>query len=60
MVENSENSQHQLLSERFPRSAKYNPAWVLANASGGANSLWITEWLTEALELRPGDLLLKI
>jgi cyclopropane fatty-acyl-phospholipid synthase-like methyltransferase len=44
----------QSFSQRFPHSAKYNPAWILANASGGANSLWITEWLTEALELRPG------
>ena len=55
MGDDSENKiQEQLFSQRFPRSAKYNPAWVMANASGGANSLWITEWLTEALELRPG------
>jgi SAM-dependent methyltransferase len=27
---------------------------VIANASGGANSLWLAEWLTEAMELRPG------
>ena len=26
----------------------------MANASGGANSLWLTEWLTTALELKPG------
>jgi cyclopropane fatty-acyl-phospholipid synthase-like methyltransferase len=43
-----------LVSERFPRSTRYHPEWVLANASGGANSLWITEWLTEAMDLRPG------
>src|SRR5262245_28727600 len=43
-----------LLSERFPRSSQYHPDWVLANASGGANSLWLTEWLTAALDLRPG------
>jgi cyclopropane fatty-acyl-phospholipid synthase-like methyltransferase len=43
-----------LVSDRFPRSSKYHPEWVLANASGGANSLWITEWLTSGLDLRPG------
>src|ERR1044072_8980263 len=43
-----------LVSEQFPRASKYHPEWVLANASGGANALWITEWLAEALDLRPG------
>jgi len=42
------------LTARFTRSARYNPAWVLAAVSGGANPLWITEWLSEALDLRPG------
>jgi cyclopropane fatty-acyl-phospholipid synthase-like methyltransferase len=43
-----------LLSEQFHRSSRYHPEWVIAAASGGANSLWLTEWLTEALDLRPG------
>jgi len=43
-----------LVSERFPRSSQYHPEWILANASGGANSLWLTEWLAEALDLQPG------
>src|SRR6266851_1267110 len=43
-----------LNSERFPRSSKYHPEWVIANASGGANALWMTEWLAAALDLRPG------
>jgi cyclopropane fatty-acyl-phospholipid synthase-like methyltransferase len=43
-----------VVSQRFPRASKYNPEWVLAAVSGGANSLWLAEWLTEALELRPG------
>jgi SAM-dependent methyltransferase len=47
-------SDQRLISERFPRSSRYHPDWVVANASGGANSLWVTEWLTSALELRPG------
>jgi SAM-dependent methyltransferase len=43
-----------LLSPRFPRSAHYNPDWIIANASGGAPALWLAEWLTSAMELRPG------
>jgi len=40
-------------TERFPRSSQYNPAWIASSASGGANSLWLTEWLTSALPLQP-------
>src|SRR5262245_38057227 len=43
-----------LVSERFPRSSKYHPQWFLASVSGGANALWLTEWLAAALDLRPG------
>jgi SAM-dependent methyltransferase len=43
-----------LLSDRFPISNKYNPAWLVAGCSGGANPLWLTEWLARNLELRPG------
>ena len=43
-----------MISERFPRSSRYHPEWVLASVSGGANSLWLTEWVTEVLDLRPG------
>ncbi len=42
------------VSPRFPRSSAYHPEWIMASASGGANSLWLTEWLTEAMDLRPG------
>lgn len=38
----------------FPRSNVYHPDWVLASVSGGANSLWLTEWLTSSLELKSG------
>ena len=41
-------------SERFPRASQYDPEWVLASVSGGANPLWLTEWLAEAMELQPG------
>jgi len=47
-------SDQRLVSARFPRSSQYHPDWVLAHASGGANSLWLAEWLSTALVLRPG------
>src|SRR3979490_2712299 len=43
-----------LISDRFPRASGYHPEWVLAGVSGAANPLWMTEWLAEALDLRPG------
>ena len=44
----------QLISERFPRAWGYHPEWVRAGVSGAANPLWLTEWLAEAIDLRPG------
>ena len=41
-------------SPQFPRTNRYNPEWVVANASGGANPLWLAEWLSTAMDLRPG------
>ena len=46
--------EEQLTADRFPRASRYHPDWVLAGVSGAANSLWLTEWLTEELDLRPG------
>src|SRR5258708_29151912 len=43
-----------LLSDRFPRASAYHPDWVLASASSASNALWMTEWLCQALDLRPG------
>lgn len=43
-----------LVSDRFVRSSAYHPDWVIASASGGANALWLTEWLAEALGLKAG------
>ena len=42
------------MTERFPRSNKYNPEWLVAGCSGGANPLWLTEWLTSGVELGRG------
>src|SRR6266850_7577136 len=48
------NMDQRFVSQAFPRSSGYHSEWIMASVSGGANSLWLTEWLTEALELRPG------
>ncbi|MGH3876947.1 MAG: SAM-dependent methyltransferase [Actinophytocola sp.] len=43
-----------LIAQRFPRSSRYHPDWIRSGVSGGANSLWLAEWLTEDLPLRAG------
>jgi SAM-dependent methyltransferase len=48
------NRDLRLIAPRFPRASRYHPEWVLAGVSGGANPLWLTEWLAESLDLRPG------
>jgi cyclopropane fatty-acyl-phospholipid synthase-like methyltransferase len=47
-------SMERLISPQFPRSNAYHPDWVLASVSGGANSLWLTEWLASVLDLQSG------
>lgn len=46
-------SDTRLMTDRFPRSNKYSPDWLIAGCSGGANPLWLTEWLTSSLALQP-------
>lgn len=41
-------------SPEFPRSSKYNPEWIRASVSGGANPLWLSEWIAQGLNLHPG------
>ncbi len=48
-----------LINERFPRSNRYNPAWVMENPMG-ANPLWLTEWLAQHLEFEPGMRILDL
>src|SRR5438046_4762189 len=45
---------HGLIAERFPRSSRYHREWISATVSGGANALWLAEWLSSAMDLRPG------
>jgi SAM-dependent methyltransferase len=42
-----------LKNERYPRSSKYDPEWVLKGWMG-PNVLWLTEWLCEKMEFQPG------
>lgn len=43
----------QLVNPRFPRSNRYNPAW-LTESPMGAHPLWLTEWLCDRLSLERG------
>src|SRR6266542_2945034 len=45
---------NRLFSASFPRASTYHPDWVTASVSSAANSLLLTEWLAESLQLRPG------
>ena len=42
-----------LAKERFPRSANYDTKWMISN-SMGPNAIWITEFLSTAMSLKPG------
>ncbi|WP_216915430.1 SAM-dependent methyltransferase [Nocardia noduli] len=53
-------STDRLRSTRFPKSSRYHPDWIRSSVSGGANSLWLTEWLTGAMDLRPGMRILDL
>jgi SAM-dependent methyltransferase len=39
--------------ESLPRSAGYDPRWAIEN-SMGPSVLWLTEWLSQAMDLQPG------
>jgi hypothetical protein len=42
-----------LFCEQFPRSNKYGPAWIFKNQMG-PNPLWLTEFLVQPFDLKPG------
>jgi SAM-dependent methyltransferase len=41
-------------SPYFPLASRYHPDWIVSSVSGGANSLWLMEWLASSMGLRPG------
>ena len=42
-----------LTLEEFPRSAKYDPQWIIDNMMG-PNVIWLAESLTQVMALEPG------
>ena len=42
-----------LTRDEFPKSAKYDPEWVLENQMG-PHPLWLTEWLCQKMKLNAG------
>ena len=48
-----------LVRPRFPRSARYDPEWMIGNWMG-PNALWLLEWLCEELDLAPGARVLDL
>jgi cyclopropane fatty-acyl-phospholipid synthase-like methyltransferase len=53
MTANGDKLAEMLRNERFPRSANYDPKWVL-DSQMGPNALWLTEWLCQEMEFKPG------
>ncbi|MGH8259011.1 MAG: SAM-dependent methyltransferase [Steroidobacteraceae bacterium] len=42
-----------LSKTQFPRSSAYDPLWLMDSAMG-PHVLWLAEWLSQRLDLRPG------
>jgi len=42
-----------ITKDEFPLSSRYDADWVL-ECEMGPNALWLTEWLTEKMNLQPG------
>lgn len=43
----------------FPRASKYDGMWVLDNQMG-PNALWLVEWLTKSIDIRPNMRILDL
>ena len=53
MGRNETDLKERLNLPEYPRSAKYDPKWMLENCMG-PNAVWLTEALAQAMDLRPG------
>ncbi len=54
MEPNSKQQRPDLLTTaRFPRASTYDPGWIIKHEMG-PNVLWLTEFLCEVMDLRPG------
>ena len=47
------NNSNILQNKAFPRSNNYDPMWIFDNEMG-PNPLWLTEFLVQAFDLKPG------
>lgn len=50
---NAERFVELMRHERFPRASAYDPSWVFTNHMG-PNVVWLTDALTQAVQLEPG------
>jgi ubiquinone/menaquinone biosynthesis C-methylase UbiE len=50
---------HDLHRPEFPRSNAYDPDWVMDNQMG-PNALWLMEWLSIDMDLKPGMRILDL
>jgi cyclopropane fatty-acyl-phospholipid synthase-like methyltransferase len=53
MTMTNEQLTARLAKPRFPRSSRYDGRWIVDNLMG-PHVLWLAEYLSEALELKPG------
>ncbi len=58
-VKNAARVRRLLANPAFPRSSRYDAAWVLANEMG-PNALWLTEALTTVMPLEAGERVLDM
>ena len=47
------SSPNPIHNDVFPRSNGFDPDWVMRNQMG-PNALWLVEWLSQAMDLKPG------
>ena len=52
-MNNKEQLQKKMTMEQLPLSAKYDIEWLVENEMGPC-SVWLTEFLTQAMKLKPG------
>jgi hypothetical protein len=55
----TDDLRRRLTRDRFPRSAGYDPQWMIDNWMG-PSALWLAEWLCQEMDLRPGARVLDL
>ena len=53
MKPSKEELKKTLALKQFPRASKYDPEWVMTNQMG-PNVLWLTEWVSDLMDFKPG------